>query len=185
MTEIVEGSLLFSFPDGWEAEKYDDDDGFVARNCRIDGTKRVDIVALSPDRLLLIEVKDFRKYAIENKERMDVRGGDPLHVEVAQKVRDTFAFLVAAHREQDEVLKPFYTHALGGRQKAIDVILFVEEDEERARSVRGGRLRADLEQGMKTLLKPFNVRCHVQRRRSMPANSPWSVRGAPATASGP
>ncbi|SMH58652.1 hypothetical protein [Azospirillum agricola] len=180
MREIVEGSLLFRFPDGWEAEKYDDEGGFVARTCRIDGTKRVDIVALSPDRLLLIEVKDFRRHAIENKDRMDVKGEDPLHVEVAKKVRDTFAFLVAAHREEDEALKPFYTHALGSRKKPIDVILFVEEDEARASSVRGSRLRTDLAEGMRTLLRPFGVRCHVQRRRSMPEDSPWTVRGAPA-----
>lgn len=179
MKEIVEGSLLFCFPDDWQVEKYDDARGFVARNCRIDDTKRVDIVALSPEKLFLIEVKDFRKHAIENKDRMNVRGNDPIHLEVAKKVRDTFAFLVAAHRVADETLKPFCAHALGGREKRIDVILFIEEDETRARSVKGRTSRSDLQEGIQTLLKPFGVRCHVQRRRTLPEISPWTVRGAP------
>ncbi len=179
MTDIVESGLVFRFPDDWTAKKYDDDTGFVARTCRIDGTKRVDIVALSPDRLLLIEVKDFRQHAIANKDRMNIKAEDPLHMEMAKKVRDTFAFLVAAHRQDDEELRPFYAHALGSRRKPIDVILFVEEDEARARSVRGRRSRTDIEDGMRSLLRPFNVRCHVQRRRSLPPDSPWTVRGAP------
>ena len=179
MTEIVEGNLVFSFPDDWKAEKYDDARGFAARTCRIDETKRIDIVALSPDRLLMFEVKDFRDHAIENKDRMAVKGDDPLHVEVAKKVRDTFAVLVAAHRAGDETLKPFYSYALGSRKNPIDVILFVEENEDRARSIRGSRLRSDLKGGMEVLLKPFGLRCHVQRRKSMPDTSPWTVRGVP------
>lgn len=182
MTEIVEDRLLFRFPDGWGAEKYDREDGFVGRKCKIDGTKRVDILALSPDALLMIEVKDFRTHAIENKHRKVLDGPDPLHVEVAQKVRDTIAFLFAAYRVGDDSLNPYCRHAFAKPDRRIEVILFLEEDEERARRGRS-RSRTNLEAALKALLAPFGVRCHVQRRATMPSNSPWTVEGAAANIS--
>jgi hypothetical protein len=180
VTEIVEGSLLFTFANEWRAEKYDEPGGFVDRHCHIEGTKRIDIMALGPDRMLLIEVKDFRNHAIQNRERMNLRSPTSLHIEVAQKVRDSFAFLIAAHRQGDDSLRPFYAYAFGDRRRAIDVILFLEEDEGRARSVRGSRSRTTLRQGIQTLLRPFGVRCNILRRSSMPENSSWTVRGARA-----
>ncbi|MBF0373550.1 MAG: hypothetical protein HQL39_09035 [Alphaproteobacteria bacterium] len=181
MIDVVEGQLVFSFPDGWSAEKYDRPNGFVERKCKIDDTKRVDILALSPDSLLLFEVKDFRDHAIENKHRMDVNSRAPLHQETAKKVRDTFAFLFAAFRDGDETLRPFCTFAFGGTGRKIEVILFVEEDVERARTVRGHASRTNTEARLKALLKPFGIRCHVQRSHTLPPNSPWLVRNAPQT----
>lgn len=127
----------------------------------------------------MIEVKDFRTHAIENKHRMEMDGEDPLHVELAKKVRDTVAFLFAAYRDGDETLAPYCQHAFAKPDRRITVVLFVEEDEQRVRTVKGRSLRTNIEQGMKTLLAPFGVRCHVQRRSTLPPNCPWTVRGAP------
>lgn len=179
MIDIIEDKLLFRFPDDWIAEKYDRHDGFAARKCKIDGTKRVDILALSQDELWMIEVKDFRNHAIENKHRMDTDSNDPLHVEVAQKVRDTIAFLFAAYRAGDETLKPYCRHAFVKPDLRVQVILFVEEDEARARILCGRYSRSNLEAGLKVLLAPFGVRCHVQRRSTLPPTCPWTVCGAP------
>lgn len=177
MIEIDEGKLRFLFPDRWNALKYDAEDGFVALNCIIPGTKRVDIVARSSEgELLLIEVKDFRGHRIENKHRTQTDGDDPLHIEVAQKVRDTFACFLAAHRSGDTTLKPFYDKVIGSKKNPIDVILFLEEDKESGKSVRKPT-RQDIRAHIQKHLKPFHVNCQIQRRVSMPAESPWKVIG--------
>jgi hypothetical protein len=180
MPEITEGRLVFRFPDDWTVVKYDDARGFAVRRVMIDGTKKVDILALSPApqaRLLIIEVKDFRDHAIENRDRMALDGSDPLHIEVAMKVRDTMAILVAAYRARDERLAPVCSHLFGGADRPVDVILFLEEDEPRVRTARGYRDRSNIQQSLKGILRPYGFRCHVQRRRTLPADSPWSVSG--------
>lgn len=86
---IQEGRLRFVFPNGWIAIKYDDTSFYRNQFQKVaDSSKAIDIVALDPHSVLyLIEVKDYsvnpRTKPIE------------LSVEVAQKVRDTLAGLVA------------------------------------------------------------------------------------------
>ncbi len=80
---IVEGHLRFQFDDSWFAIKYDDHRDYRERIERLDGTKAVDFVAVYMNaQLFLIEVKDFRGFRIENRER--VTDGQ-LALEVGQK----------------------------------------------------------------------------------------------------
>jgi hypothetical protein len=187
MPEITEDRLVFRFPDDWHVVKYDDPSGFAVRRFKIDGTKKVDILALSPapePRLLIIEAKDFRDHAIENRHRLKTDGDDPMHIEVAKKVRDTMAVLASAYRDRDEELRPVCSHLFGGVYREVEVILFLEEDEPRAQTARGFRDRSNVELGIKALLKPYGFRCHVQRRRTLPEASPWSVTALRADAAG-
>lgn len=181
MPEIREGRLIFHFPADWHVVKYDDPTGFSIRRFAVDGTKKVDILALSPEpRLHIIEIKDFRHHGIENLHRMQTGSRRPLHIEVAKKVRDTMAVLVAAYREGDPTLDPFCEHLLGSRAQPVEVVLFLEEDEDLAMTARGYRDRSNIELGIRTQLKPYGFRCRVLRRRTLPQDNIWQVTSLPA-----
>lgn len=182
MPEIIEGELCFRFPDGWLVSKFDADDGFAVRKFQIDRTKKVDILALSPKpKLYIIEIKDFRGHDIENRDRLKTDGDDPLHVEVAEKVRDAISTLVAAFRSGDKTLKPFCEHLFGGRNREAEVILHLERDDARARTVKGHRSRADIQSKLKQLVQPYNFRCLVSQKADY---APWKVTGAPRAGGG-
>jgi hypothetical protein len=175
MPEITEGNLAFRFPDTWSVSKFDEGNGFAKRNFGHDA-KMVDILALGQrPPLILIEIKDFRRHAIENKERMKTEGNDPVHLEVARKVRDTLSILVAAYRSADEDLSPYCHYLFGNAKGPVEAILFLEEDEIRAKTATGHRDRPGIERNLKKQLKMYQIRCLVQRRRTMPEQHPWSV----------
>ena len=96
MTTITEGSLAFDFPAQWAASKYDAWRFYVYHFQKICGSaKAVDIIAIHANqRLWLIEIKDYRaeprQKAIELAE------------EVALKVRDTLAGLMAAQVQAND-----------------------------------------------------------------------------------
>jgi hypothetical protein len=131
MTTITEGKMIFTFPDTFQVNKYDESHFFRNQVDKCQGTKGVDILALSENRLFLIEIKDFRGYRIENKQRL--KSGE-LVIEVTQKVRDTLAGLYAACRWQTEELASFYndlyakSKCMLGYQQQITLILFIEQD---------------------------------------------------------
>ena len=181
MPEIVEGRLAFRFPDDWRVVKYDDPGGFAAREVRIDGTKKIDILALRPDtRLILLEIKDFRGHRIEARDRLDPQGADPLPVEIAAKVRDTVSVLLAAFRARDQELSPIAHYLFGGARREVEMILFLEQDPERDRKLRGYRDRTSLQTAVKRLLRPYHFDCRVLRMSGMDARAPWTVRSLPA-----
>ncbi len=147
MTVIVEKRLAFNFGSSWQhAQKYDEqpihvlglqrmNGNLVCENCQENarcveckselkiGTKAVDIVASHGDQVYLIEVKDFRRYRIENKRRL--RDGD-LALEVARKVRDTVAGLVGVlHTGDAAAWRPLVAQIF---KKAPTVVLWLEED---------------------------------------------------------
>src|SRR4051794_8602213 len=105
-TELAVEKQRFAFGDGWVAAfKYDDtryyERGPLRCHGELDGvghgTKAVDVVALHLHAgLLLLEVKDFRGYRIQNKPRL--KSGE-IAVEVALKIRDTVAGLIGAARQ--------------------------------------------------------------------------------------
>lgn len=178
MNEVIEGNLKFTFPAAWSVVKYDAAAGFAERRVTIQETKRVDILALDPQGcLLIIEIKDFRGFASAVGRRLNPAGPDPLHLEIAHKVRDTISIMLAAFRSRDDELRPICDHLFGGRDRRVDVILFFEEDEPRTRTARGYRDRGAVEHRIRELIRPYAFGCHVQRRRTMPADAPWSVEG--------
>jgi hypothetical protein len=94
MQLVQEGNLRFGFPDDWAVVKYDESSFYRDQIERCEGTKAVDIIAYSRGDMFIIEVKDFRGYRIQNKERLT---NSDLAIEIAQKVRDTMAGMYRAH----------------------------------------------------------------------------------------
>jgi hypothetical protein len=120
-----EGRLRFSFGESWRVVKYDDHRDYRQKIAKLEGSGALDFVACR-NGLFLIEVKDFRGYRIENKERLEQ---GHLAEEVAGKVRDTIAGLVGAHQcsSEPEFWEP-YASALVRRTRPIRVILWLEHD---------------------------------------------------------
>jgi hypothetical protein len=119
MPTISEGRLVFTFPDGWRAEKYDETSYYRDHFQKFASSKCVDIVAFNPKghELWLIEVKDYRCHP-RSKE-------SDIFVEVAQKVRDTLANLYLAQRKPEIDICNFAKRA--SRQSNIRVALHIEQ----------------------------------------------------------
>ncbi len=72
MPTINEGNLSFVFPDTWRVCKYDDTNYYRSKLPNELQLAAVDFVITTNPRfnkLILIEVKDFRGYAVENNKR--------------------------------------------------------------------------------------------------------------------
>ncbi len=136
--EIEEGNLRFKFADTWSyLLKYDErDEGGkpkLAEYRKIhdatNGAKAVDFIGmLNINKLVLMEVKDFRGHRIENKER--ISSGE-LATEVATKVRDTFSAIVGAYRTSESQQKEYfenYFNILADRKRDVYVVLWQEDD---------------------------------------------------------
>jgi len=129
MPEFRERYLRFSFGESWQVEKYDETDGCAKLQKAIDGTKAIDLVAIESTNssvLYLIEIKDFRRFSIA--ERQEVQSGD-LVFEIAQKVRDTLPGLIGAWRtsSQSHVWKP-YVERLLNPETEIRIVVWLELD---------------------------------------------------------
>jgi hypothetical protein len=151
VTVIVEEHLRFEFGPSWQVEKYDDETSMYrkggierlkeqipCKQClkpRDVGTKAVDFVGRRrehDDQIYLIEVKDFRGHAVENRRRAQ----GELAFEVAIKVRDTLAGLVGAlHRPDTPSWRPLVAPLL---QRPPKVLLWLEEDMSPARTNQRG-----------------------------------------------
>jgi hypothetical protein len=123
---IIERFLRFRFDDTWAVIKYDDHSDYVERIQHLPETKGVDFVAVLDERFLyFIEVKDFRGHRIENRAR--VKDGD-LAIEVAQKVRDTIAGIVAAHHRGSTEEWSRFIECLTNSVNPVRVLLWLEDD---------------------------------------------------------
>jgi hypothetical protein len=134
--EIEEGNLRFKFADTWSyLLKYDErDEGGkpkLAEYRKIhdatNGAKAVDFIGvLDNDKLVFIEVKDFRGFETENKKR--VATGE-LVTEIATKVRDTVAAIVGGYRTSMSDKNEYFEHyfdILSNKQKHIYMVLWRE-----------------------------------------------------------
>ncbi|WP_292663427.1 hypothetical protein [Nitratifractor sp.] len=173
--EIIEGmpptQLIFHFPDGWVACQFDSSRFYRKVVDRLNGMKAVDIVAAEGDRLILMEVKDFRGHSRENLPRQT---SGALLIEVAQKFVCTLSALLGAQRSGLPEFAPFYP--LLEHSPKVQMILFLERDPHKAGFLRKNRLTlADLKSKLRRLLVAYNVHCQVYDRRHLPAHLEWSV----------
>lgn len=119
-------NLTFTFPDGWEAEKFDDWNFYRKHFSRqMNGIKAVDLLAKGPDGVAyFIQVKDYRHPAtvkptdladaIASKVLMSLaallpakyRANDPAERALATSVLDCDDFKVVAHLELPQAHKP-------------------------------------------------------------------------------
>lgn len=125
-TTFDEGFLKFVFDDGWAVVKYDEHPDYRERIRNLPETKAVDFAAIGPgNALFLIEVKDFRGHRIENRHRLR---DDDLAIEVAQKVRDTIAGIIAAHHRGNVAEWERFARRLLSLDPPVRVLLWLEED---------------------------------------------------------
>jgi hypothetical protein len=125
-----EGAFRFTFGDSWtHAECWDNCEGFTrgigALQGELDGkpegTKALDFVGLRSGETWLFEIKDFRNRPIELKKRIG-----ELPLEVALKVRDTLAGLLARFRHEDAEPWVLTTvTALANRRAELTVVALV------------------------------------------------------------
>jgi hypothetical protein len=121
-----EGYLRFRFEDTWFVVKYDVNPDYNNRIGLLKDTKAVDFVGVLSNLILyFIEVKDFRGYRIQNRHRL--RDGE-LALEVAQKVRDTIAGVVAAHHRGNSAIWGGVVGRLTKSEPPVRVLLWLEDD---------------------------------------------------------
>lgn len=94
-TELIVDGVQLRFPAGWQVVRWDEADQYRQGVAQVDGTKAVDVIGHREATLHLVELKNFVGHHIENKKRLT---SHELSIEVAQKVRDTVAGVVAAGR---------------------------------------------------------------------------------------
>lgn len=118
MTDICEGSLVFSFSTACHAIKYDEWPFYQKRFQQIsEKTKAVDILCVTNAAAWMIEVKDYREH--------DRSKHGTMEDEVAQKVRDTLAGLDAANANGNECERDIASKALNKRRWRV--VLHLEQ----------------------------------------------------------
>jgi hypothetical protein len=148
-----EGNLCFDFGARWQVEKWDAYSTYTrglgklsgeldaGGTPRPEGTKAVDFVGvLDGEKLYLCEVKDFRGYRIENKERQ-LRG---LALEIGLKARDTLAGLVGAYVKLGG--SPWVEECgrvLAERKHQVHVVVWIANDAVRPNEPLGKRAIRD------------------------------------------
>lgn len=169
MQELVEGTLTFTFPEPLKAQQYDDWSFYRNQfNRAFGGTKAVDFVCLDQQCTWLIEVKDYR--VARRSKPSDL--GD----EVAAKVRDTLAGLVAASCNANDLdERRFAQKAL--KNKCLRVVLHLEQRANPSRLFPQVANPANLQMRLKQLLKAVDAHPLVVDKQKMALDIPWTVQG--------
>lgn len=127
MILFEESDLVFEFGSHWQVFQFDKHHDYQNMKDVLEQTKGIDFLGIYDNReLYLIEVKNFRGYRIENRDRL-LRG--ELAIEVAQKVRDSLACIIGAYHTSTltEHWEP-YLSFLCDRHGSIKIALWLEED---------------------------------------------------------
>jgi len=169
MPTIVEGSLSFDFPEGWNVSKFDDW-SFVRNQFQsvCGGAKAIDILAVEPNSACVwhIEVKDYRQ-----RTRKKVIG---LAEEVAEKVRDSLAALVAARvNAKEDTERAMADAAL--RCRRLRILLHLEQTAKPSRLFPKAFDPAKVQQRLKQLTKAIDPHPLVRDTRE-PQGYSWTVR---------
>ena len=167
MPILSEGKLIFSFPDGWQASKYDDWRHYRHQAIKLcGGAKAIDILGLEPNAACwLLEVKDYRQH--RRTKAIDIAE------EIAAKVRDTLAALVGAQlHASDDIERSQAKSAL--RSKSIRVVLHLEQPQKHSKLFPRAIKVADVLQRLKQLIKPIDPHPQVVEMAST-NGVPWVV----------
>ena len=170
MTTLKEGRLAHSFPAGWVAAKYDDWAFYrnqFAGACG--GNKAVDLVAVDPlgATLWLVEIKDYRRYRRGKAVAM------PL--EVALKVRDTLAGLLAA-KSRAVGPEKFVSNRSASADR-IRIVFHLEQPATHSRLFPRVFDRAVVQQAIRRLVKPIDPHPLVVELAAM-GGIPWTAASA-------
>ena len=167
MPFITEGELTFIFPDTWQASKFDD--WSFHRNqfqnvCG--GAKAVDVLAIEPKKCFwIIEIKDYRRH--RRTKVID------LETEIAEKVRDSLAGLVAAKANANDVTEEEL--AVSALQcPRLRVVFHLEQPAKHTTLFPRAINAANVQQNLKRLIKaidPHLLVTEISRMRGVA----WSV----------
>ncbi len=167
MPTIIEGSLTFAFPPNWQASKFDGWSFYrnqFQQACG--GSKAIDFLAIDPGVCLWnIEVKDYRQHPRTKTIKIDD--------EIAVKVRDTLAVLVAAKANaNDSDEKAFAGAAL--LCPRLRVVLHLEQPAKHSKLHPRAINPANVLQKLKQLIKAIDPHPLVVEMGQMRGVS-WSV----------
>jgi hypothetical protein len=167
---ISEGLLTLTFPKGALASKYDDWSHYRNQfNQAFGGTKAVDVVYAEPDVAWLIEVKDYRIH--RRTKTIDLAG------EVALKVRDTLAGLVAAKLMANDADEKFVATALLSKPR-IRVVLHLESPKNRSPLYPQEAIDpSKVLMRLKPLVKAIDPHPRVVHQTSLTPEMNWTVAG--------
>lgn len=149
MTEIIVEKLTFNFPDDWQASKFDEWSFYRNQFQQVcGGAKAVDILAIEVRACLwTIEVKDYRQH--RRSKTID------LAEEIAMKVRDSLAALVAAKANaNDEDEKAMAVTAL--RCPRLRVVLHLEQPAKHSALFPRAIDPANVQQRLRQLIKAID-----------------------------
>jgi hypothetical protein len=169
MTALTEGKLTFTFPNGWQVSKYDEWPFYRNQFIRCLDSRAVDFLALSPNSeiLWLIEVKDYRlNQRTKTTELFD---------EVASKVKDTLAGLVAAKMDEAHTNQAFASSCLAARH--LRVVLHLEQPAKPSKLFPRPYNPANLKDKLKQLVKPIDPHPMVTDMATRQSLS-WTVRSS-------
>jgi hypothetical protein len=139
--------LVFDFPSSWQASKYDEWSFYRNQFLRIrPGIKAVDLIALSPDTVWMIEVKDYRVHP--RTKTVDI------HQEFAEKVIHTLSALLPAKANANDVSeRSFAAKALSLSQ--LRLVLHLEQPAKHSklfpRAINPENVRLKLKQVLKAI----------------------------------
>lgn len=187
--------IRFTFDDSWSVAKWDDSAWFKnglyklngSLGDRAEGTKAIDIVGLHRDVPYLFEVKDFRGFARENKDRQVSQ----LPLEIGLKARDTIAGLLGllSSNKGRGGLPEAWVRAAQKPERWVHVLALLAEDEARpgeAKSkleVRANERLRNLEKRLTWLTPKVFIRDpirHAERLRQAYGITAESLAGAGA-----
>lgn len=137
--------IRFTFDHSWSVAKWDDSawfkDGLYKLNGslagRNEGTKALDIVGVHRGVPVLIEVKDFRGFAIESKARQV----SELPLEIGLKARDTIAGLLgllSSNKGRGD-LPEAWVRAAQKPERQVRLLALLAEDDSRPGETQGKR----------------------------------------------
>jgi len=119
MTEFEESRLKFKFADSWRIFQLDKSEFYREIVCKTNsGVKSVDFVGIHQQENL---------YFIEIKGRT-AKPRDLLLAEVAQKVRDSIACIIAATRTSETEKWQDYKNLLCNPQMPLKIVIWLEQD---------------------------------------------------------
>lgn len=168
--EITEGRLTFSFPDDQgQASKYDDWSFYRNQLTNAFGSsKAMDIIWVDKQQTWLIEIKDYR--TDRRTKPMD------LGEEVALKVRDTLAGLVAARcNANDAGERQFADTAL--KRRKLRVVLHLEQPRTHSKLFPRAIDPSKVKLKLKQWLKAIDAHPSVVDQHSLTPSMEWSVKG--------
>ncbi|WP_022949218.1 hypothetical protein [Methylohalobius crimeensis] len=170
MNDFTEGGLTFSFANGCCDATAFDKWSFIRNQFQsiCGGSKAVDFLCIDNDVLWIIEVKDYRRPGSKKPSN--------LSLDVAKKVRDSIAGLVAAQcnaTDQDE--KKFARKALRATQ--LRVVLHVEQPCKASKLFPKAVDPSDLKSKLKKLLKAIDPHPEIVDQNNLKQNMNWTVTG--------